>query len=274
NGAHVDSLDPDTFDRWYDFLELYVAHQAPILNQALIRAAAPVIYQQAMGLPQSDLVTLPPDPIQEQPTYQSALSAFEALPQVRVLFDNGAGQSPTGTAAAGDPYPGFEQSFAKFPIPGTTARFWYLGRGGALANRPPAQTAVNQYTSNAHATPAIDFTGNPETGGLWGNASQWQWQWDQNPAGTAVAYGAPSLGSTTTVIGAGAVPLWVRPSTPDVALQATVSEVRPDGNETFVQNGWIRANERKLATGSDNILKQKSTLLEPIPSMLTSDVQP
>ena len=30
NGAHIDSLDPATFDRWYDFLELFVAHQAPI----------------------------------------------------------------------------------------------------------------------------------------------------------------------------------------------------------------------------------------------------
>ncbi len=29
NGAHIDSLDPATFDRLYDFLELYVAHQAP-----------------------------------------------------------------------------------------------------------------------------------------------------------------------------------------------------------------------------------------------------
>src|SRR5438105_4072566 len=37
NGAHVDSLDPYTFDRWYDFLELYVAHQAPIAGQAVIR---------------------------------------------------------------------------------------------------------------------------------------------------------------------------------------------------------------------------------------------
>ena len=274
NGAHVDSLDPDTFDRWYDFLELYVAHQAPILNQALIRAAAPVIYQQAMGLPQSDLVTLPPDPIQEEPTYQSALSAFEALPQIRVLFDNGAGQSPTGTSNPGDPYPGFEQSFAKFPIPGSTARFFYLGRGGTLKNHPPARKAINQYTSNAKALPPNDFTGNTETGGLWGNASQWQWQWGQNPAGTAVSYVSAPLPGDTTVIGAGAVHLWVRSSTPDVDLQATVSEVRPDGNETFVQNGWIRADERKLATGSDNILKQKSTLLEPIPSMLTSDVQP
>ena len=30
NGVHADSLDPYTFDRLYDFLELYVAHQAPI----------------------------------------------------------------------------------------------------------------------------------------------------------------------------------------------------------------------------------------------------
>ena len=41
NGARIDSLDPCTYDRWYDFLKLYVAHKAPIENQALVRAAAP-----------------------------------------------------------------------------------------------------------------------------------------------------------------------------------------------------------------------------------------
>ena len=75
NGTHVDSLDPETFNRWYDFLELYVAQQAPITNSAAIHAAAPVIYQQAMGITG---VTLPPDPIQLQPTYAGALAAFEA----------------------------------------------------------------------------------------------------------------------------------------------------------------------------------------------------
>ena len=55
-------------------------------------------------------------------------------------------------------------------------------------------------------------------------------------------------------------------STPDVDLQATVSEVRPDGKETFVQNGWIRADERKLVDRPDNMFKQPSTLLEPVPS--------
>jgi uncharacterized protein len=274
NGAHVDSLDPYTYNRWYDFLELFVAHQAPIFNQAATRAAAPVVYQQALGLPSSDVVTLPPDPIQLEPTYDSALAAFDALPEVRVLFDNGAGQSPTGQTTPGDPYPGFEQSFPSFPIPGTVARFWYLGRGGGLNDHPPAHSGINEYTSNAKATPLTDYTGNTGTGGLWSNASAWQWSWQQNSPGSAVSYVSAPLGTNTTVIGAGAVHLWVRSSTPNVDLQATVSEVRPDGNETFVQNGWIRADERKLATGPNNLVDQKSTLLEPVPSMLASDVSP
>ena len=76
------------------------------------------------------------------------------------------------------------------------------------------------------------------------------------------------------MIGGGAVHVWVRSSAPNVDVQATVSEVRPDGKETFVQDGWLRADERKLATGTNNLLDQKSTLLEPIPSMKPSDVSP
>ncbi len=46
----------------------------------------------------------------------------------------------------------------------------------------------------------------------------------------------------------------------------TVSEVRPDGLETFVQSGWLRASERKLAPGS--------TLLAPALSLRRRDVKP
>jgi predicted acyl esterase len=273
NGAHIDSLDPETYNRWYDFLQLYVAHQAPVENAAVTAAAGPVIYQGAMGLPQNDIVNFPPDPIQAMPTYDMALSAFEALPSIRVLFDNGAGTSPTGQTTAGDPYPGFEQSFSQFPIPGTTARQWYLGPNGTLTDQAGGK-GVNWYTSDARALPMNDYGPNTGGGGLWGNASQWDWKWKQNPSGTAVSYVTAPLASTTTVIGAGAVHLWVRSSTPDVDLQATISEVTPDGHETFVQDGWLRASERKLATGSNTIFKQPSTLLAPIPSMLAADTAP
>ena len=54
------------------------------------------------------------------------------------------------------------------------------------------------------------ITAGTEGGGLWGNASQWTWDWRQNPAGKAVSYVTPPLTSNTAVIGAGAVHLWVR----------------------------------------------------------------
>jgi hypothetical protein len=126
-GTHIDSLDPATFTRWYDFLQLYVARRAPALPQG-VRDLAPTVFAAAMGVPG---VTLPDDPIQAQPSYEAALAAFEALPPVRILFDNGAG------AVAGAPVAGFEQSFARFPLPGTAARSWYLGAAGTLTDAPP-----------------------------------------------------------------------------------------------------------------------------------------
>src|SRR5205085_2216631 len=177
NGTHVDSLDPATFNRWCDFLSLYVAHQAPAVNCAVTHAAAPVIYQEAMGIPG---VALPPDPIQLQPTYAGALAAFEQLPSIRVLFDNGA-----GGPQAGDPDPGFEQSWPSFPIPGTAARSWYLADGGALGDAPPSRGGTDSFTWNAHATPLTDFTGDTAGGsrGLWSPPPPHQWPHDP-PGGT------------------------------------------------------------------------------------------
>src|SRR3954451_25118885 len=236
NGTHVDSLDPQTFNRWYDFLSLYVAQQAPIVNSALIHAAAPVLYQEAMGITG---VTMPPDPIQLQPTYAGALAAFEKLPSIRVMFDNGAGGNQPG-----EPQPGFEQSWPSFPVPGTSGRSWYMEPGGALGDAPPAQPGADAFTWDAHARPLTDFTGDTAAGtnGLWPATPPYQWQ--QPPAGSAASYVTSPLSANTTVIGAGAVKAWVRSSTPNVDLQATISEVRPDGKETFVQGGGWRPDER------------------------------
>jgi hypothetical protein len=143
-----------------------------------------------------------------------------------------------------------------------------------LSDTPPTSGAIHSFSSNPHALPLTDYGTNTGTGGLWGNASQWQWNWQQNPSGTAVSYVSAPLTANTTVIGSGAVDLWVRSSTPDVDLQATISEVRPDGNETFIQNGWIRASERKLSTDSNNMFKQQGTALEPIPTFTEADASP
>jgi hypothetical protein len=265
NGAHIDSLDPATFDRWYDFLSLFVAHRAPAINAGILQVGAPLFYEQGFGI---DGAALPPDPIQQIPTYKAALSAFEQLSEIRVLFDNGAGASPSGTVTPGDPYPAFEQSFSRFPIPGTVASTWYFGAGGQLATSPDTTPDVDWFTWNPKALPAVDYaSSNTSAGGLWGNAADWDWNWQPNPPGTAVSYVTAPLTQNTTVIGGGAVHLWIEASASSVDLQATVSEVRPDGIETFVQNGWVRAGERKLNA-------KQSTLLEPVLSLRAKDVQP
>jgi uncharacterized protein len=259
NGTHVDSLAPEVFNRWYDFLQLYVARQAPIVNSALIHAAAPVIYQEAMGITG---VTMPPDPIQLQPTYATALAAFQALPSIRVLFDNGA-----GGLQPGHPQAGFEQSWPSWPIPGRTARTWYLGPNGTLTDTPSAQAGADQYTADAKARPLTNFHGDTAAGdgGLW--TATPPYEWTDNPSGKAVSYVTAPLAANTTVIGGGKVRLWVKSSTPDADFQATISEVRPDGKETFVQGGWVRGKARKLDAA-------KSTPLEPVLSLRSEDFAP
>ncbi|HEY5431692.1 MAG TPA: CocE/NonD family hydrolase [Solirubrobacteraceae bacterium] len=258
NGNHIDSLDPDTFDRWYDFLELYVAHRPPHLSPTVAQLA-PTVFASAMGV---DHVTLPSDPIQSEPTYAAALAAFQSLKPVRVLFDSGA-----GSANPGAPYPAFEQSFTRFPIPGTQAQSWYLNDSGTLSAARPSAGASDRFTWNPRARTATSFTGDTGggPGGLWTATPIYHWQ--QNPAGTAASYVSAPLSADTVVIGGGAVQLWLKASTPSVDLQVTVSEVRPDGHETFVQNGWLRASERTLDPA-------QSTLLEPVLSLRRADAAP
>jgi predicted acyl esterase len=254
NGVHPDSLDPATFVRWYDFLELYVAHRRPQLPQAA-RDAAPAILKALLG---AEGVGLPDDPIQSQPSYEAALAAFQALPPVRILFDNGAGSTPFS------PVPGFERSFSRFPLPGTAARSWYLGEGGKLADAKPSAAGADAFTWSRTARPPTSFAGNTSSGpnGLWTQTPSYRWS--QNPAGTAASYVTEPLAADTAVVGAGALEAWIRTAARSVDLQATISEVRPDGQETFVQSGWLRTSVRKLDA-------KRSTLLEPVLSLRKRD---
>src|SRR3954452_6895585 len=219
NGTHVDSLDPQTLNRWFDFLELYVAHQNPGPTSAELRASAPLVYQAAMGV---NGEMLPPDPVQQQPTYEAALAEFEKQPPIRILFDNGAGGSSPGF-----PDPGFEQSFPSFPVPGTTGRTWYLSGKAALTDGPQALSPSDSFTGDPKALALTDFTGDTAAGenGLWTPTPPYKWL--EPPAGSGVSYATGPLSANTAVIGAGAVHLWIRASKPNVDLQATISEVRP-----------------------------------------------
>jgi len=257
NGTHVDSLSPEVFNRWYDFLKIYVAKQSPLAFTPVIQAAAPIVYEEAMGI---SGVTLPFDPIQLMPTLGLAQAEFEKQPPVRILFENGAGGS-----SPGHPYPEFERSFSEFPLPGTKARSWFLSRKGKLVRRAPRKAAKGSFKANPRAGKPTNFTGDTGAGNLWTATPTYEWK--EHRRGTARSWVSAPLAEDTTVIGAGAARLWVRSARRDVDLQATISEVRPDGKEVFVQGGWVRASMRKLD-------KARSTRLEPVLSLRKRHVKP
>jgi hypothetical protein len=256
NGTHIDALAPATFMRWFDFLELYVARRAPRLP-AGVHALAPLVFKTLSGV---DGVMLPSDPIQAQPGFDAARAAFERQPPVRILFEGGG-------VAPGVPVAAFERSFARFPPPGTRARSWYLGPDGTLTDARLAPAGEDDFTADRAARPATDFRGDTGAGanGLW--TATPSYDWTQNPAGTALSYVSAPLSADAAVVGAGALRAWIRATARDVDLQATITEVRPDGRETFVQSGWLRASRRTLDTG-------RSTLLEPVPSLRRRDAKP
>ena len=258
NGAHIDSLDPSTAVRWYDFLSLFVARRLPALSPAT-RALAPLLYQTAMGI--SGVSFQADDPVEDERDYASALAAFERLPAVRVLFDNGAGGAP----GPGAPVPAFQQSFPRFPVPGTRAAAWYLRAGGTLQPAPGGGRGVDAFIWDPRGRPATDFSGNTGPGGLWG--ARPGYRWTQSPRGTSLSYLTAPLAENVTVVGAGALRAWIESSTRDVDLQVTVSEVRPDGIETYVQSGWLRASLRKLDRAA-------STPLAPVLSLRRADAAP
>ena len=69
------------------------------------------------------------------------------------------------------------------------------------------------------------------------------------------------------IAGPSSLDIWVKSSARDTDFQVTLSEVRPDGNETYVQNGWLRGSHRKL-------YPKRSTALDPVPTHLKKDAAP
>jgi uncharacterized protein len=252
NGTHADSLAPETFNRWFDFLEIYVAQRRPVLPPN-VEAAAPVLYQVFMGVPG---VTIPPDEIREEPDLASAQAAFEAQPKVRVLFENGTGGDP------GVPYPVFEAGFGAFPPGSADPKSWFLARGGRLLGEPTG--GADRFEWDDDARPPTSFTGDTGAGagGLW-TASP-DYEWSQPVAGKALDYATPPLAADTAVVGAGELQVWLRSQARNVDLQATVTEIRPDGDETFVQSGWLRTSARKLD-------RRATRLTEPVPTFRRRD---
>lgn len=252
NGLHTESIGPSNFARWVEFLDLYVAKRVPTLATA--RIVAPIL---AAGIFGTDDFELPADRF-EGMTYDEALATFEAEPPIWVLFEEGAGND---TARA--PVPTFAEEFDAWPIPSLEPTEWWLGQDGALVDAPEADNGRAEYLALPDGVPATFYDGNSSD--IWKVDVEWDWQ---EPApGTAATFLSAPLDSTLTMAGSGSADLWVNSNLGDTDLEVTLTEVRPDGQEMYVQSGWLRASQRKLDDA-------ESTPLRPVHTHLEADVEP
>ena len=174
----------------------------------------------------------------------AAKALFAKDPRVRVLMDNGAG--PQGPGSIGAPW---ELDFPSWPVPSARATAFYLGKAGALA-RSAATPGTAVYTPDPDARPETTL---PTTGPDQSWHAQPPYDWRPLAAGKGLGYTTGPLSSDLVVAGSSSLDLDLRSSAADTDLQVTLSEVRPDGNETYVQNGWLRASHRALDTKASTL---------------------
>jgi uncharacterized protein len=240
NGLHTESLTPPVLGRYFEFLQLYVSKKVPSL--APLNAIAPVLGSTIWGV---DTFA----PFEDRfagDTYDAALAAFEAEPSIRIGFEQGG----NATYAPGTPEPNFVAEFPSWPIPSANAAMWLLDGNGTLTDGPLEKPGESTYVADPSALPATFYPGGGSSD-IWKAGVQYDWQ--PIPDGTGLGFITPPLAENVVVAGAGSVDLWIKSTSADTDLEATISEVRPDGQEIYVQSGWLRASERALAASATEL---------------------
>lgn len=81
-----------------------------------------------------------------------------------------------------------------------------------------------------------------------GPAASQSGRWTSAPAkGTSVSYTSPPLTRDADFFGPASVNLWLSSTAPDTDVEVILSEVRPDGEEQYVQAGWLDLAQRTPA---------------------------
>ncbi len=272
NGTHADALAPFPLRGLMEFLDFYVAGRVPSIPEP-VRILAPLLYRDVFG---AEKLTLPCDRFAGY-SFDQAQALYESEDPVRIYWESGA--RPDGQTL-GAPEPAAETSYRAWPPAETAVRRWYFHPGGALAEAPPQipdgdPKAFESYLYDPSAKPPGNFhcpDGEPDPNqcrdAIWKADAVYDWR--PLPAGKALAFASEPLPAEMTVVGSGSVDLWLQSTAADTDVEVTLTELRADGNERYVQNGWLRASHRKLDEARSTELRPRHTHLEqdaePLPS--------
>ncbi len=256
NGVHADSLGPDSITRWVEFLNLYVADQIPKVP-ATVLSLSNELYKFLADAPASAVLQ---SRLADMTDVAAARAVFAKDPRVRLLMDNGGG--PKGPGSIGSTW---ELDFSSWPVKEAKPTTMFLGADGALTATKPvfkgSKRGTASYVADPKARPAQTLPGSGETD-AW--KAQPPYDWAPLAAGKGIGFTSAPFAADLVIAGSSSLDLYLKSSAKDTDLQVTLSEVRPDGRETYVQNGWLRASHRKLDP-------KASTAIEPVPTHLAGD---
>ncbi|MGI9609499.1 MAG: CocE/NonD family hydrolase, partial [Acidimicrobiia bacterium] len=255
NGLHIDPLAPAVLAPLLEFYDLYVARRPPLASPLLdfvIGAGASSFFGADLAVPESDLAGL---------DHESAIQAYEAQKPIRVLYEVGADQPNL-------PEPRFVESFSAWPIEETTILEYSLTSEGVLADAGASaaetgQDVVGSFISDpSEGSQLISGPGDQ----IWGAMPNWRWPLAEE---THLArHLTAEFDQTVVLTGSAVAELLVRlpDGEPDADLEVTLSELAPDGSETFIQSGWLRLS-RRMGVEANTALNHRITNRE-------DDIQP
>lgn len=240
NGRHPDGYSPMNTMDVFEFLELYVAERAPEFPEGLRDTFASVIGGE-FGYPDSEL---PPNRLGDEfaDDYEAALAFYEDEDPIRVVFGSGLGTDEPGAPAGVD-----EVRLEAWPPPEAEARSWFLAPDGVLADEEVADADD------------VSFDFDPDAGSTGVLADDYStlgplpaFDWTEFPDGRSAGLETEVFEDDVVVLGPGYAALDVLVEGPDgepvadADLQVSISEVRDDGVEHLVQNGWLRLGHRAV----------------------------
>ncbi len=232
NGVHIDGFGPRISMEWLTFLELFVAKRKP-LDPMKVRNISPLLYTQFFDAP----MVLPASQYSTYATYEEALAAWKAEPRIKVLFESGAGD----VMVLGAPEETFAHSFTQWPPAQTDPLEFHFQPGAALAASAPILSASASVFSLDPSAGTIGVLA--PRGNVWDRLPDYAWQ--QPAAGGAVVFESQPLIDDLVLMGTASFDFWLNSPVDDADLEVTLSEVRADGKEMYVQSGWLRAGHRK-----------------------------
>lgn len=241
NGVHVEPMGPEVLEEQLNFVDLYVGKRVPHISNLLAFGIPSVLADLFHATDRVSSFYLPYDLWTLEPNYAAALAKWEAQPRVRVRWENGG-----RTGEEGLPLATASTRYSTWPPAEISAQKLYLQPDGGLASTAPtvadtAARASSSYTYDPSTKRDSTLTGGTDQ--AW--APHPDYKWDVLKEGNALSFLTAPYTSKVAYAGQGSVDLWLKSSAADTDLEATLTEVRPDGKEVFIQSGWLRASHRK-----------------------------